>query len=291
MKYLVPLLILSLIFLQQIACLLLSKLLFSTVDHLLGKINNNKAIGLYGIPGKLLNMAASMLSSSLTQMLKKSPIKRIYSKDWKMAKVLTIFKNGRKFHLSNYRPISIISSVAKVFGRFANNQFYSYLIITFIGLLSHHLSGFRASYSTVISLLATNHWCINIDNGLLNAVIFVELKKAFDSTDHKILLQKLRCYGVNDSALMCFSSYLTDRKQKCFVNGKLSKSHLISYGVLQDSIIGPLLSLIYINDLPNCLSERVYQECILMIQTLAQKINNISEICRVQPLKRKSIFL
>ena len=102
-----------------------------------------------------------------------------------------------------------------------------------------HQSGFRAAYSTVTSLLeSTNEWCINIDNGLLNGVIFVDLKKAFDAIDHKILLQKLRCYGVDDSALLWFSSYLTDRKQKCFVNGKLSKSNSISYGVPQGSTIG-----------------------------------------------------
>ncbi len=219
----------------------------AAVDHLLRKINVKKATGLDGIPGKLLKMAAGILSPSLTQIFNKSLSKGIYPDDWKMAKVLPIFKNGKKSHLSNYRPISIISSVAKVFGRLVYNQFYSYLNNNI--LLSYHQSGFRAAYSTVTSLLeSTNEWCINIDNGLLNGVIFVDLKKAFDTIDHKILLQKLRCYGVDDSALLWFSSYLTDRKQKCFVNGKLSKSNSISYGVPQGSIIGPLLFLIYIND-------------------------------------------
>ena len=108
-------------------------------------------------------------------------------------------------------------------------------------------------------------------------MIFVDLKKAFDTIDHKILLQKLRCYGVDDSALLWFSSYLTDRKQKCFVNGKLSKSNSISYGVPQGSIIGPLLFLIYINDLPNCLNEglpRMYADD----TNISTKSTNISDL-------------
>ena len=112
-KYPLPLLILSLIFLQQIACLLFRKLIFLHY-HFLRKINVNKATRLDGIPGKLLKMAASILSPSLTQIFNKSLFKGIYPNDWKMAKVLPIFKNSKKSHLSNYRSISIVSSVAKV---------------------------------------------------------------------------------------------------------------------------------------------------------------------------------
>ena len=103
-------------------------------------------------------MAASILLPPITQIFNKSLFKGIYPNDWKMAKVLPIFKNGKKYHLSNYRPISIISSVAKVFGRLVYNQFYSYLNNN--NLLSHHQSGFKASYSTVRSLLeSTSDWC------------------------------------------------------------------------------------------------------------------------------------
>ena len=125
----------------------------STVDHLLRKINVNKATGLDGIPGKLLKMAASILSPSLTQIFNKSLFKDIYPNDWKMAKVLPIFKIGKKSHLSNYRPTSNISSVANVFGRLVYNQFYSYLNNN--SRLSHHQSGFRVQHKhcTVTSLV------------------------------------------------------------------------------------------------------------------------------------------
>ena len=110
-------------------------------------------------------------------------------------------------------------------------------------------------HSTLTALIdATNSWSINIDNGLVNGVVFIDLKKAFDTIDHDIMMLKLENYGVERNSLTWFISYLTDRTQKCLVNGQLSKSVPITCGVPQRSKLGPLLFLVYINDLPNCLN-------------------------------------
>ena len=141
--------------------------------------------------------------------------------DWKCARVTPLFKQREASDLNNYRPISVISVIAKVFERIVYDQLYNCLSNE--DIISTHQSGFRSLHSTVTALLkATDNWANNIDRGNVNAVVFLDLKKAFDTVDQDILLSKMNLDGIQGIALDWFRSYLTNRTQRYLVNGSLS---------------------------------------------------------------------
>ena len=140
-----------------------------------------------------------------------------------------------------------------MFKRIVYDQLYNFLNSQEI--ISKQQSGFWSLHSTVTALLeATDSWVFNIDRGYVNAVVSLNLKKEFDTVDHEILLTKMNRCGIQGKTLDWFKSYLTNRTQRCSVNGCLSDVTTLKCGVPQGTILGPLLFLIYINDLTDCLS-------------------------------------
>ena len=179
---------------------------------------------------------------------------RAFPDDLKMAKVTPAFKGGDRDGLSNYRPISVLPTVARTFEKLVYDQMYAYFLNN--DLLGDGQFGFRSLYSTAWTLSkVTNTWLLNLDSGRMSFVVLLDIPKAFDTVDHQILLDKLGCYGVSGDHLVFFASYLKNCQQCCNVNGKLSSIKRIRCGVPQGSILGPLLFIIYMNDLQLAVKE------------------------------------
>ena len=190
------------------------------VLSLLNKLNKSKATGLDMISARLIRECADLICMPFCNIFNQSIGQGIFPDDWKCARVAPLFKVGDRSDVNNYRPISVISVVAKVFERIVFDQLYAYLEEH--SIICKYQSGFRSTHSTVTALLEdTDTLAYNIDRGKINAVVFLDLKKAFDTAvDHKILLSKLSHCGICGNEYNWFKSYLENRTQMCSILGR-----------------------------------------------------------------------
>ena len=218
------------------------------IADIISNLNQYKSEGPNGIPMKILHLLRNDISSILADLFNLSFSSGVFPSILKIAKVIPVHKKSSKLDTSNYRPISILSNLDKIIERLMYNRLYKFLESN--DLIYSLQFGFRKNYSTSLALLSlTENIKQEIDKGRFGCGIFIDFQKAFDTVDHNILLEKLHHYGIRGISNNWFKSYLNDRKQYVTINGYNSDFASIECGIPQGSILGPLLFLIYINDL------------------------------------------
>jgi len=220
----------------------------SHVIKIIEKLKSKSSCGYDGISTKLLKDIKHEIADPLTLIINQSLNSGIFPDKLKIAKVVPLYKKDDEKIFSNYRPISLLPAISKIFEKIIYNQLYDYFQNFKLFYRSQY--GFRNGHSTeAASLELIDRILTEMDNGKIPICIFLDLSKAFDTLDHNILLNKLNYYGVKNTASNLLSSYLTNREQYVDFDGTESSILKISTGVPQGSILGPLLFIIYMNDI------------------------------------------
>ena len=225
------------------------------IKGLLSNLNSNKACGPDGIHGKILKHCAVGLADPLSMLFKLSYNSGSLPKDWRVANVVPVHKKGHKDNIENYRPISLTSLVMKTFERILKKE----LLLRTAHLLDDRQHGFlsqRSCTTNMVNFLDSVVLSVNDLKTVSTDVVYFDFAKAFDSVNHDLILTKLKSmYHIDGRLLKFLQSYLQGREQSVVIENCVSSSKPVLSGVPQGSILGPILFVLFINDLPSGLSQ------------------------------------
>ena len=220
------------------------------IEKIIVGLKNTKSTGMDYINTWVIKLIVKEILPALTQIVNLSISNQKFPQSWKIAKVVPLLKKGDPLQPKNYRPVSLLPMFSKILEKAVFIQLVDYLESNKLINPNHH--GCRQGHNTATALLQMyDQWLDEVDNNKMVGIMMIDLSAAFDMVDHSILMKKLEIYGLDNKARTWIQSYLSGRSQAVMVDGSLSPALHLTCGVPQGSILGPLLYILFTNEIPD----------------------------------------